>query len=195
MQKRLKLGQLQAKPMTRKMPITLTGLNLERLNVCPPETLQLHFITAAVVALGSNHQAEKHLLQVREWLAALGQVQLSKAFKNPDFIATADLPKPDYTNQCVHIELTSPMTLEQLQQTFKAIEGKCNRQRLTKLTTSITTVTMDIDILLIQTVFDKNSLSKDIETNRKRSDWIIMANRYPFKAHDQAGIEELISYG
>ena len=45
---------------------------------------------------------------------------------------------------------------------------------------------MDIDILLIKLDDEKNSLSKK---------WIIMADRYPFKTHERAGIEELLLSG
>ena len=165
-------------------------------------------MTALLLALGSNYQAEKHLARVRETLADLGEIQLSTAFQNPDFTATPELPKPDYTNQCVYLALTSSAkTLQQLQQTFKKFESDCNRQRLTEAQTSIKrpieTVTMDIDILLIKTVLietipDKNSLSKNKtskEIAKSPKQWVIMADRYPFKAHERAGIEELISNG
>ena len=87
------------------------------------------------------------------------------------------------------------MTLQQLQQVFKDLEGDCHRQRLTEAQTPIKKVTMDIDILLIETpliegVSDENSLSKNKDF--EESNWIVMADRYPFKAHERAGVEELI---
>ena len=163
---------------------------VESLTRCEPEALIAKPVTAVLLALGSNHDASIHLPHVRESLAALGEMQLSTAFQNPDFTSTAAQPKPDYTNQCVHILLTSPMTLQQLQQIFKQFECDCNRQRLTETQAPIKKVTMDIDILLIQTVIDKNSLSKN--NNIKQSKWVIMTDRYPFKAHERAGIEELM---
>ena len=185
----------------------LADLNLEDLKQCAPEQLQTHSVSAVLLALGSNYQAEKYLPRAREQLAALGEIQLSTAFQNPDFTATPELPKPDYTNQCVYLTLTSAMTLQQLQQTFKKFESDCNRQRLTEAQTSIKRpieiVTMDIDILLIETVLiktipnnnslSKNKTSKEIAKSPKQ--WVIMADRYPFKAHERAGIEELISNG
>ena len=188
--------------MMRKMHKNLANLNLDDLKKCAPEQLQTHSVTALLLALGSNYQAEKYLARVRETLADLGKIQLSTAFQNPDFTATPELPKPDYTNQCVYLALTSAMTLQQLQQTFKKFESDCNRQRLTEAQTSIKrpieTVTMDIDILLIETIPDKNSLSENKtskEIAKKPKQWVIMADRYPFKAHERAGIEELISNG
>ena len=176
----------------------LAGLNLATFTRCAPEQLQTHSVTALLLALGSNYQAEKYLARVRETLADLGEIQLSTAFQNPDFTATPELPKPDYTNQCVYLTLTSAMTLQQLQQTFKKFESDCNRQRLTEAQTSIKrpieTVTMDIDILLIETAFNKNSLSKK-EISKSPRQWVIMTDRYPFKAHERAGVEELISSG
>ena len=173
--------------MVRKMHKNLANLNLDDLKKCVPEQLQTHSVTSLLLALGSNYQAEKYLARVRVTLADLGKIQLSTAFQNPDFTATPELPKPDYTNQCVYLTLTSVMTLQQLQQTFKKFESDCNRQRLTEAQTlikrPIEIVTMDIDILLIKLDDKQNSLSKK---------WIIMSDRYPFKAHERAGIEELV---
>ena len=173
----------------------LAGLNLATFTRCAPEQLQTQSVIAVLLALGSNYQAEHYLPRVREALAALGEIQLSTAFENPDFTSTEAQPKPDYTNQCVYLRLGEPMTLQQLQQVFKDLEGDCHRQRLTEAQTPIKKVTMDIDILLIETpliegVSDENSLSKNKDF--EESNWIVMADRYPFKAHERAGVEELI---
>lgn len=165
----------------------LADLNLEDLKQCAPEQLQTHSVSAVLLALGSNYQADKYLPRAREQLAALGEIQLSTVFQNPDFTATPELLKPDYTNQCVYLTLTSAMTLQQLQQTFKKIESDCGRQRCSEsIKDPIKIVTMDIDILLIKLDDKENSLSKK---------WIIMADRYPFKAHERAGVEELLLSG
>ena len=169
---------------------TSMNLNLATLTQCAPETLQAQSVAAVMLALGSNYQAEKYLPLAREMLAALGEVRLSTAFQNPDFTATTQLLKPDYTNQCVHLALTTPMSLQQLQHTFKTLEGDCNRCRQTE-TNQVRLVTMDIDILLIKLANKKNSLSKEL-ISKATSDWIIMADRYPFKAHENAGINELV---
>ena len=177
-------SQLQAKAMMRKMHKNLANLNLDDLEKCVPEQLQTHSVTAVLLALGSNYQAEKYLSLIREKLAVLGEIQLSTVFQNPDFTATPELPKPDYTNQCVYLTLTSAMTLQQLQQTFKQFESDCGRQRSSEsIKNPMKIVTMDIDILLIKLDDEKNSLSKK---------WIVMADRYPFKAPERAGIEELV---
>ena len=173
----------------------LADLSLETLKKQTPEQLQTQSVTAVLLALGSNYQAKHYLPLVRKDLAALGGIQLSTAFENPDFTSTEAQPKPDYTNQCVYLRLVEPMTLQQLQQVFKDLEGDCHRQRLTEAQTPIKKVTMDIDILLIETllievVSDKNSLSSNKEF--EESNWIVMADRYPFKAHERAGVEELI---
>ena len=173
----------------------LADLSLETLIKQTPEQLQTQSVTAVLLALGSNYQAEHYLPLVRKDLAALGEIQLSTAFENPDFTSTEAQPKPDYTNQCVYLRLTKPVTQQQLQQVFKDLEGDCHRQRLTEAETPIKKVTMDIDILLIETllievVSDKNSLSSNKEF--EESNWIVMADRYPFKAHERAGVEELI---
>jgi len=172
--------------MMHKKPV---DLNLTTFTQCAPETVQAQPVVELVLALGSNYQADKYLPLVRESLAALGEISLSTAFQNPDFTATIELPKPDYTNQCVHLTLTTPISLQQLQQTFKTLEGDCNRCRQTE-PNQIRRVTIDIDILLIKLSKENNSLSKKL-VSKPMSDWIIMADRYPFKAHEEAGVREL----
>ncbi|GAF56893.1 hypothetical protein JCM18901_2654 [Psychrobacter sp. JCM 18901] len=157
---------------------------------CAPEMVQARPVVELVLALGSNYQADKYLPLARQRLAALGEVRLSTAFQNPDFTATTQLPKPDYTNQCVHLTLITPISLQQLQQTFKTLEGDCHRCRQTK-PNQVRRVTMDIDILMIKLANIENSLSKD-SIFKSMSDWIVMADRYPFKAHEEAGVKELI---
>ena len=82
------------------------------------------------------------------------------------------------------------MSLQQLQQTFKALEGDCNRRRQTE-PKQVRRVTMDIDILMVKLANIENSLSKESKS-KSMSNWIVMADRYPFKAHEEAGVEELI---
>ncbi len=185
----------------------LVDLNTDMLNKtlkkCLPEQLQQHSVSAVLLALGSNHHAEYYLPHVRKQLAELGKVSLSTAFQNPDFTATLAQPKPDYTNQCVYLSLTSTMTLQQLQQTFKKFEGDCKRQHLTE-PSGIRQVTMDIDILLVKLSTDNNSLSDNntlLDNSTLNNEcvtewvaqWIIMADRYPFKEHERVGVEELVA--
>ncbi len=160
----------------------LAELNIESLDNRTFEQMQAQTVTAVVLALGSNYQAEHHLPRVRKQLAALGEVHLSTAFQNPDFTATSDQPKPDYTNQCVYLLLASPTTLQDLQHIFKQLEGECGRQCLPESQILVRQVTMDIDILVVNVDSQENSLSKK---------WIILANRYPFNTHEIIGMEEL----
>lgn len=169
---------------------TSVDLNLAMFTQRAPETVQAQPVIELVLALGSNYQADKYLPLARQQLAALGEVRLSTAFQNPDFTTTLEQPKPDYTNQCVHLALTTPVSLQQLQQTFRTLEGDCNRCRQTK-PNQVRQVTMDIDILMIKLTDKNNSLSRESKS-KQMSDWIVMADRYPFKAHEEAGVEELI---
>lgn len=164
-------------------------LSVATLTQCAPEAMQAQPVVEVVIALGSNYQADKYLPLARQRLAELGKIRLSTAFRNPDFTASLEQPKPDYTNQCVHLVLTTPMSLQQLQQTFKALEGDCNRCRQTE-PNQVRRVTMDIDILLVKLANIENSLSKELVA-KPISDWVVMADRYPFKAHEEAGVKEL----
>lgn len=182
----------------------LLDLDVSKLKKYAPERLQAQTVAAVVLALGSNYQTEHYLPRVRKNLAALGNVRFSTAYQNPDFTATTSQPKPDYTNQCVYLSLTDSMSLQQLQQTFKQFEGACDRERALPPTLPMATnandeelpqaeratirqVTMDIDILLIEL--------SDGNDNSSNDEWIIMADRYPFKAHESAGVMELVKSG
>lgn len=150
--------------------------NIDQLEMQTFEQLQAQTVSAAVISLGSNHQAEQHLATVHESLAKLGEIKLSKAYQNPDVTATPTQLKPDYINQCVCLALESSMTLQQLQQRLKQFENDCDRQRQAD-PNALQQVTMDIDILLVRLEGD--------------SEWRVMAERYPFKAHEMAGVVEL----
>lgn len=156
-------------------------LNVASLKKQTSKQLQAQAVTAVVLALGSNHQAEQHLATIRKNLAELGDTKLSSAFQNPDFTATPNQQKPDYINQCVYLALTSSMTLQELQQIFKQLEYDCHRQRQVEKTAIkqviIDQVTMDIDVLLVRLTGS--------------DEWIVMADRYPFKAHELVGVVEL----
>ena len=151
-------------------------MDISKLKIIEPIKLQGQAVSAVLLALGSNYRADFYLPLVRENLATLGKLQLSSAFKNSDFTATVEQPKPDYTNQCVYLDLDVSLNLQQLQQTFKQLENGCHRQRQHN-PDALRLVTMDIDILLIKTMNDGK--------------WMIMADRYPFKAHESIGIDAL----
>lgn len=192
--------------MIQKLPLPTSITTLTRSD---PVAVQESMVTAIIMALGSNHHAEEYLPLVREKIATLGKLECSAAFQNPDFTATREQPKPDYTNQCVYLELDSAIRFQQLQLLFKSFENECHRAR--ELTATLPSsseneqsqlplhktilpthtwrqVTMDIDILLIKVKDD--SASTDSQQNHDR--WIIMADRYPFKAHENAGITAVI---
>ncbi len=178
--------------MTTKDLDRLAGLNLDSLPRAAPKTLFDKPVGAVLIALGSNYQAKRHLIEVREKLALLGTMRLSKPFQNPDFTATAAQPKPDYVNQCVYLCLNQAMTLGYIQQIFKSFESSCGRNRLKEPQQVIKKVTMDIDILLVHL-----QLSSKEDLNSPSgwtvSKWTVMADRYPFKAHEILGVEELAS--
>ncbi len=168
----------------------LADLQLESLARLPFAELQQQRVSAVLLALGSNYQADYHLPYVRESLAKLGEITLSTAFENPDITATKEQPKPDYTNQSIYLALSKSMTLDQLQQTFKRLEEECGRQRLIKTKAAVKQVTfepvtMDIDILVVKLEDKQNSLSN---INGK---WNVIAKRYPFATYEMAGIEEI----
>lgn len=164
----------------------LADLQLDNLIKLAFVELQGQTISAVLLALGSNYQADYYLPHVRERLAELGEIALSSAFKNPDITATAEQPKPDYVNQSVYLALSESMTLSQLQQAFKRLEGQCGRQRLKENEeVAIKKVSMDIDILMVKLKDKQNSLSNN------KNKWVIVAERLPFAEHERVGLKEL----
>ncbi|WP_435978552.1 2-amino-4-hydroxy-6-hydroxymethyldihydropteridine diphosphokinase [Psychrobacter sp. DM4] len=174
--------------------MTIEGLDTLHFECVPSATsnsLQDKEVTAVLIALGSNHQADSHLPQVIEQLAVFGDITVSTPFQNPDFTATAMQSKPDYVNQCVYLCLHQAITLGHLQQLLKSIEGQCGRNRSTEAQQTVKRVTMDIDILLVR--LNSNSLSIKCVFNLSNG-WIILSDRYPFKIHETLGIRELSSH-
>ncbi|MES1964822.1 2-amino-4-hydroxy-6-hydroxymethyldihydropteridine diphosphokinase [Psychrobacter sp. AH5] len=168
----------------------LADLQLESLARLPFAQLQGQTISAVLLALGSNYQADYYLPHVRERLAELGQIALSSALKNPDITATAEQPKPDYINQSVYLALSKGMTLAQLQMFCKNLEDECARERAQKSKISskpvaIARVSMDIDILMVKLKDQANSLSNN------KNKWVIVAERLPLAEHERVGLKEL----
>lgn len=164
----------------------LADLQLDNLIKLAFVELQGQTISAVLLALGSNYQADYYLPHVRERLAELGEIALSSALKNPDITATAEQPKPDYINQSVYLALSESMTLGQLQQAFKRLEGQCGRQRLKENEeVAIKKVSMDIDILMVKLKDKQNSLSNN------KNKWVIVAERLPLAEHEKVGLKEL----
>ena len=160
--------------------------------------LQISEITPVgyIVELGSNQEASYHLQQARTVLEAqASKAYWSTEFINPDYTATADNPKPDYTNQCGYLDLrvskqptlslgelvkASKVIEKQIQQDFYEAE-KINQLEVDELLQSIAepknrVVIIDIDILAIVT--DSGKI-------------IAVEERYPFKHHEWVGLTEL----
>lgn len=157
-------------------------------------------VDLVLLAIGSNEQADYHLAHAREQLAKLGKMIVSEPLVNPDFTATPDAPKPDYTNQCVYIELDRALSFLELTEYFAAIETLCERQRVldtgslaeealhknsaantaTALANaSIKVVSMDIDIL---------GFSQQVD-----GEWRFIQRRLPLKEHEKIGLQELLT--
>ncbi|WP_019672983.1 2-amino-4-hydroxy-6-hydroxymethyldihydropteridine diphosphokinase [Psychrobacter lutiphocae] len=142
--------------------------------ICPLAQLRTVNAIGYIVELGSNKNANKHLAQARYQLSKLCQQSTwSDAFVNPDYTATANNPKPDYTNQCGLLKIAvGQIDTEELVQATKAIERQighsCNQQ-----------VLIDIDVLAVVTT----------------EGVFAVAERYPFKEHEWIGLNELYSKG
>lgn len=151
-----------------------------------------------LIAIGSNDNAAYYLPIAHAKLSKLGSVILSDALINPDFTATVQHPKPDYTNQCAYLLLDAPQSSATLIKQFKQIETDCDRVRpLASTLSTIATnskdankrhdnkhhqkvklVSMDIDILAIKGV--------------GQSAWVMINKRLPLKSHEIIGLSQLV---
>ena len=164
-----------------------------------------------VVELGSNVQAKHHLQQAR---AAL-EVQASSAhwsteLINPDYTATADNPKPPYTNQCGYLKLMhnplDPLTLGELVDASKKIEKRIEhafynpqlpnqakrsnqsmQQKQSKQWEKEGGVSSTADSTFKKVIIDIDILAILTESE----EIIALKERYPFKSHEWIGLTEL----
>jgi len=154
---------------------TLDAKNWSSLPQCSAQAVAHQKVSAVILALGSNHDAKRYFDLTHQQLTKLGTVYSSSLLLNPDFTSTKTHPKPDYTNQCVYLALATALPFFELQEKLKKIEKDCNRKRSDNC--AIALVTMDIDLLLIK--------------KQAQQSWCMLANRYPFKAHELIGLAEL----
>lgn len=158
---------------------------------------------AILVELGSNESAQKHLEQARGVLTDMAvQAVWSTEFINPDYTATPDNPKPDYTNQCGYLVLDNSdknldssndlETLGELIKTTKVIEKKIQRD----FHAANQIISVDTEYFLETIAEPKNRqviIDIDVLAFKKQgSGWIGIEERYPFKHHEWVGINELV---
>ena len=155
-----------------------------------------------IVELGSNQKAQHHLKLSRAALEAKAvSASWSTEYINPDYTATPENPKPDYTNQCGYLQLDpnhnhdddgkTPQSLGELVKASKVLEKQIQQdfyqaEQINKL---------DVDTLLKSIVEPKNRqviIDIDILAIMTESEGIIaVAERYPFKHHEWVGLIEL----
>lgn len=175
--------------------------NAAQSNLASSEDLSKSLIDELLIAMGSNDNAAYYLPLAQAKLEQLGSIVLTDALVNPDFTATAQHPKPDYTNQCVYLKLQKPLDLAALIQQFRQIENDCDRARSLDATTNslshvvsrrdkqqcasdaqisekIKKVSVDIDILALKVVGEPS--------------WQISKRRLPFKTHEVIGLTQLL---
>ena len=155
-----------------------------------------------IVELGSNQEAQHHLKLSRDALEAEAvSAHWSTEYINPDYTATPENPKPDYTNQCGYLQLDpnhnhddddkTPQSLGELVKASKVLEKQIQQdfyqaEQINQL---------DVDTLLKSIAEPKNRqviIDIDILAIMTESEGIIaVAERYPFKHHEWVGLIEL----
>lgn len=130
-----------------------------------------------IVALGSNVSSTHAFNIAFEELKGLGVVISSSIISGKDYTGKTDFI---YHNAVTMITLFRPMPYEALNQQLKAIEVKCGRTN--QQTTHPQDVPMDLDILAY------------CESCCGISDWRLMEDRLPFKAHEKKGIDEIAPF-
>lgn len=172
-------------------PITASLLKPEQQH-CP--------LCAVLLSMGSNHHANTNLSSARAMLGKWGDAVFSHLLVNPDYTATPNNPKPDYTNQCAIITLHTPISLTAFNQYIKDFEY-CQQRHHTEHKQQ-GKVTIDIDVLAVKLALADNS-HKDpanvtathfiatTDYKNAASDWLFIASRLPLKAYEQQGLHEI----
>lgn len=172
-------------------------------------------LSVVLLAMGSNHHAKANLSAARAMLGQWGDAVFSHLLVNPDYTATPNNPKPDYTNQCAVITLHTPTSLTAFNQHIKDFEHDRQRHHIGHKRQG--KVTIDIDVLAVKLALldnhhldnyhidNANLIVTDVITNNvittnvvanaddknTASDWLFIASRLPLKSHERQGIHEI----
>ncbi|PNK59534.1 hypothetical protein [Psychrobacter sp. FDAARGOS_221] len=189
---------VSSEPHHNQLPIISAVRPLSELN----HTVAIGYI----VELGSNENANPHLAQARNQLSSLCDQRIwSTAFVNPDYTATIDNPKPDYTNQCGLLVMSEGhQDVLGLIAATKDIErhikqGFFDSQPSTSIQTS-TSRTKSFDSAASTTTNVKPAnrqvlIDIDVLALVTANGVIAINERYPFKNHEWVGINELYTKG
>ncbi|WP_432481797.1 2-amino-4-hydroxy-6-hydroxymethyldihydropteridine diphosphokinase [Moraxella sp. ZY200743] len=126
-------------------------------------------VSVVVIAMGSNHNPKFSFDTAFIALNELGSVQYSSVVVGQDFTRrTTD----EYHNACAVLNLNYSQAFGDIYHRIKQIECLCGRCVNGPL------VPMDLDILAVS----------DGEK------WLVSQKRLPFKAHERAGLDEVVAF-
>ncbi len=130
-----------------------------------------------IVALGSNVSSNHAFNITLEELKCLGKVLMSSVVSGVDYTGKTEFI---YHNAVAMITLHHVVPYDDFNQRLKAIEIKCGRTN--QHSKHEPNVPMDLDILAY------------CESCCGISDWRLMEDRLPFKAHEKKGIDEIAPF-
>lgn len=152
------------------------------------ETAKTLKVRKILLALGSNYQADINLPFAHQELAYLGNLNSSNIFINPDYSTNGDI-KPNYSNQCIILDLFNSVDIVSIIKKFKNIELQTGRKHYQKLEFNAQSkmenssipryISLDIDVLAIQSDYNPNV-------------WLILEKRYPLKPHEKVCLKGLL---
>lgn len=134
-------------------------------------------VTACLLSLASNHQADSHLTQLKHQLQqnlvidlAIEQLWLSDIIISPDSKPTANCPI--YHNQMALLVFRSPIAYHDLHHLTKQLETLAHRHDFAK-----PIVTLDVDIIAVEIV---------------HKDWKALERRLPLASYERQGLQQLL---
>lgn len=138
-------------------------------------------VTACLLSLASNYQADSHLTQLRHQLQqnlaldlAIEQLWLSDIIISPDSKPTANCPI--YHNQMALLVFRSPIAYHDLHQVTKQLETLAHRQDFEK-----PIVTLDVDIIAVKVAIESENTG-----------WKVLERRLPLASYEQQGLQQLM---
>ncbi len=147
-------------------PVAMTQVALYRAVLSQlPQTM-----TEAVIAMGSNDDADRAFLLAIQALETLGQMTMSQTIVSPDFTQKTN---HIYHNACVRLILKVPLSFFELKTALKNIESHCGRSF------DSSCVAMDLDILAVSYL---------------PYQWHISQKRLPFKNHEILGLGQIAPF-
>lgn len=141
-------------------------------------------VSACLLALASNIEAERHLAACRQALGQCGELVVSPVLINECQKKVDGISVPAYHNQVALLRFNSAISYPSLMSVTKQLEQANGRANSAK-----PLVTLDVDILAVKP--SAKALAVDAMWTAIGDDWLALTRRLPLASYDQYGVAHL----